>query len=108
MGLRLRRSAAETPAEVVHSDVTAIAEAHARTLVRVRGSVTRMKARPSSGMPSLAVSISDATGSVTAVWTGRRSIGGITLGRHVLIEGVPVQVGERLEFINPAYTLLQH
>lgn len=108
MGLRLRRTAAEPTADVVDSNVTAIAEAQARTFVRVTGSVTRMKARPSSGMPSLAVSISDETGSVTAVWTGRRSIGGITLGRHVLIEGVPAQVGDRLEFINPVYTLLQH
>jgi hypothetical protein len=52
------------------------------------------------------VSITDATGTVTAVWTGRRSIGGITLGRSVVIEGVAVQHGSALEFTNPAYTLL--
>ncbi len=54
----------------------------------------------------MAVTISDDSGSVTAVWTGRRSIGGITLGRRLIIEGVASRVGDRLEFSNPVYTLL--
>ncbi len=65
-----------------------------------------MRARPTEGVPSLVVSIADDTGSVTAVWTGRRAIGGITLGRRVRIEGVGARLGDRLEFTNPAYTLL--
>lgn len=65
-----------------------------------------MRARPTEGVPSLAVSIADDTGSAIAVWTGRRAIGGITLGRRLRIEGVGAKVGERLEFTNPAYTLL--
>jgi hypothetical protein len=72
----------------------------------VNGKVTRMTARPTTGQPALAVNISDDTGTVTAVWTGRREIGGITLGRRVAITGVPVQRGDRLEFTNPGYTLL--
>jgi hypothetical protein len=51
------------------------------------------------------VSIADNTGSVTAVWTGRRSIGGISLGRTIVIEGVAVQHGDHLEFNNPMYEL---
>jgi hypothetical protein len=54
----------------------------------------------------LAVTVADETGTVTAVWTGRRSIGGITLGRRVAIKGVPGLHGSRLEFTNPSYTLL--
>jgi hypothetical protein len=46
------------------------------------------------------------TGTVTAVWTGRREIGGVTLGRKIAIEGVPVMHGDHLEFTNPHYTLL--
>ncbi len=65
-----------------------------------------MRARPTSGQPSLAVTISDSTGMVTAVWTGRRAIGGITLGRRLQIEGVAILIGSQLEFTNPAYTLL--
>jgi hypothetical protein len=83
-----------------------MAEVVARRPVRVVGQVVRMRARPTTGQPSLAVTISDDTGSVVAVWTGRRAIGGITLGRRILLDGVPRPVGERLEFVNPAYTLL--
>ena len=90
---------------VVEPGVVAIADAGPRRPVRVRGQITRMKARPTSGLPSLAVSIADDTGSVTAVWTGRRSIGGISLGRTIVIEGVAVQHGDHLEFNNPTYEL---
>jgi hypothetical protein len=65
-----------------------------------------MKSRPAVGLPSLAVQINDDTGSVIAVWTGRRSIGGIKMGGVIELEGVPLRVDGRLEFLNPAYTLL--
>ncbi len=83
-----------------------IADMQARQLVCVCGKVTRMTARPTSGQPALAVTVADDTGTVTAVWTGRRSIGGITLGRRVAIKGVAVAHGAKLEFTNPSYTLL--
>ena len=83
-----------------------ICDALPRRRVMVAGQVMRMRSRPTSRQPSLVVTISDDSGSVTAVWTGRRSIGGISLGRRLCIEGVAVLVGDRLEFTNPAYTLL--
>lgn len=54
----------------------------------------------------MAVTIGDDTGSIVAVWTGRRAIGGITLGRRLIVAGVPRRVGRQLELTNPAYTLL--
>jgi hypothetical protein len=66
----------------------------------------RMRARPTTGIPALAVTVSDDTGSVIVVWTGRRSLGGLALGRRVQIEGVAMRRGDTLEFTNPAYTLL--
>jgi hypothetical protein len=83
-----------------------IADVQARQPVCVCGKVTRMTARPTLGQPALAVSIADETGTVTAVWTGRRSIGGITLGRRIAIKGVAGLRGTHLEFTNPSYTLL--
>jgi RecG-like helicase len=94
---------AQGSAEIVG---TLIAEAQPRQRVCIVGKVTRMTARPTSGQPALAVSISDDSGTVTAVWTGRREIGGITLGRRVAIDGVPVKRSDHLEFTNPGYTLL--
>ena len=83
-----------------------IADMQARRQVCVCGNVTRMTARPTSGQPALAVTVADDTGTVTAVWTGRRSIGGITLGRRIAIKGIAVAHGAHLEFTNPSYTLL--
>ncbi|HEY7626509.1 MAG TPA: OB-fold nucleic acid binding domain-containing protein [Ilumatobacteraceae bacterium] len=104
--LRRKNRDEGSPAPTAEPVGTPIAEARPRQQVCVVGKVTRMTARPTSGQPALAVNISDDTGTVTAVWTGRREIGGITLGRRVAITGVPVVHGERLEFTNPGYTLL--
>ncbi len=104
--LRRHRGADVARDEPAHPDLVPIAEASARRRVVVEGRVVRMRARPTSGQPALAVTVSDGTGSITAVWTGRRAIGGITLGRRLLIDGVAVRVGDALEFTNPTYTLL--
>lgn len=106
MGLLRRRAVARPEPTDAHGPTLAIGDADPRTPVRVVGQVSRMRARPTTGVPALAVTISDDTGSVVAVWTGRREIGGITLGRRLLIEGVAVRRAGRLEFTNPAYTLL--
>jgi RecG-like helicase len=106
MGILRRKDKAAPVADASDPTVLAIAEAPPRQRVRVRGKVTRMRARPSSGLPSLAVTIADDTGTVVAVWTGRRAIGGITLGRKLVLEGVAVRRGNQLEFTNPQYTLL--
>ena len=53
------------------------------------------------GSPAVSV-----TGSVTVVWSGRRSIGGVGLGRRIIIEGVPMKGPHGLTFTNPSYELL--
>ena len=113
MSLLRRRGAAgkgpvaqEPAEESLLASCVAIAGAPARRRIRVHGQIVRMRARPISGVPALSITISDDTGSVTAIWTGRRAIGGVSLGRHLVIEGVGCRVGDRLEFTNPTYTLL--
>ena len=102
----VKRRRVEEPAPPAEPhDIVSICDATARTRIKVAGEVTRMRARPTSGLPALAVTIDDGTGTATAVWTGRRSIGGITLGRSIVIDGVAVLHGTALEFTNPAYTL---
>jgi hypothetical protein len=107
MSLLRRKQRDDQPiASIELPECTPIADTEPRQRVRVSGKVVRMTARPTSGQPALAISISDETGTVTAVWTGRREIGGVTLGRKIAIEGVPVMHGDHLEFTNPGYTLL--
>ena len=103
----LRRKHENLPPDTIEPpNSTPIAETQPRQHVCISGRVIRMTARPTSGQPALAISISDDTGTVTAVWTGRREIGGVTLGRKIAIDGVPVMRGDHLEFTNPNYTLL--
>ena len=108
MALRRRRRSKRIETGPADPSIVPIADAPARHKVKVSGEVTRMRARPTSGLPALAVSISDESGTVVAVWTGRRAIGGVALGRAIVIEGVAVRRGEQLEFMNPEYTLLKH
>ncbi len=77
-----------------------------RVNTRIRGRVVRIVKQPAQGLPTLLVRIEDETGYATAVWSGRRSIGGLDLGRKVVIEGVPMASPTGLRFLNPAYTLL--
>jgi hypothetical protein len=108
VGFLRRRGTKRSNAGPTDPSIVPIATAPARHLVRVCGQVIRMRTRPTGGLPALAVSISDDSGTAVAVWTGRRSIGAITLGRRLVIEGVAVRSGDHLEFTNPAYTLLEH
>jgi hypothetical protein len=108
MSLLRRKHHGQTPADAPPEPPKSIpiCDSQPRQKVCVSGKVIRMTARPTSGQPALAISIADDTGTVTAVWTGRREIGGVTLGRKIAIEGVPVMHGDHLEFTNPHYTLL--
>jgi hypothetical protein len=101
-----RRRAAKDPGPPPDPTIVPIAHAQARRRVRVQGQVVRMTTRPVQGLPSLAILVSDDTGTVSVVFAGRREIGGISLGRRLVVEGVAVDVAGTLEFTNPAYTLL--
>ncbi len=93
--------------ETVESEVfPEIASLEPRRHVRVKGQIFQLKTRPSQGMPALEVTVIDDTGSVTVVWSGRRSIGGVGLGRRIVIEGVPMKGPRGLTFTNPSYELL--
>ena len=87
------------------SEVTAISDVVARSEVTVRGTITRIKAIPKSGMPSLAITIDDGTATAAAIWSGRRAIGGVTLGRLIDLSGTAVSSPRGFEFYNPRYTL---
>ena len=50
--------------------------------------------------------MSDGTGSITAVFTGRRKIIGVEHGRTVILEGVAVPERDGMVIFNPAYTLV--
>jgi RecG-like helicase len=80
---------------------TRIAEAPKREPVRVAGVIRRITVLPMEGAEALEALISDGTGEVTATFMGRRGIGGLSLGRHVLVEGVLSEHHGELRMVNP-------
>jgi hypothetical protein len=82
-----------------------IADAPARKKVRVAGVVRRITVRPAEGHESVAAVLSDGTGEITAVWMGRRSIPGMSLGTRMVLEGVlsDAPAPERPKMVNPRF-----
>ena len=102
-GLGRKKKGAEPAEAEVFPDLASV---EPRRHVRVKGQIFKLKTRPSQGMPALEVTLIDDTGSVTVVWSGRRSIGGVGLGRRIIVEGVPMKGPRGLTFTNPSYELL--
>ena len=91
------------------SDFVRIADAPFRVPTTVCGIIVRMRAQPGDGPVNLEITIEDPSGTAVVVWTGRRSIGGVGLGRRIKVHGVASRTPRGARFTNPAYTLLpQH
>jgi hypothetical protein len=56
----------------------------------------------------LEASLTDGTGTLVAMWTGRRRIAGIRPGQRLLVQGrcSPTGPGGRMMMYNPLYELL--
>ena len=86
--------------------LTPMSELTCRRPVRVGGEITRMRTLPRSGVATVEITVSDGTGQATAVFTGRRQLGGIEHNRAIVLEGVAHQERGKRVLLNPAYTLL--
>src|SRR4051794_17821769 len=85
---------------------TTIADAPLRQRARIGGEITSIRVVPRAGSPSLEVSVNDGTGLAVAVFTGRRTIPGVTPGKGIALDGVARQERNRIVLLNPAYELL--
>jgi hypothetical protein len=111
MARRLKASVEELDAQRLqvrfdNLDVTKIKHCPMRCPVRISGEIKQVRISPRSGMPALEVVVSDGSGEATAVFTGRRSLGGVHTGRGLVLEGVAHDERGRRVILNPAYTLL--
>lgn len=111
LGRRLRASVDELDSERLQDrfaglSLTPIGQMVLRTPVRVGGEVKRMRIAPRNGVAAFEIVLSDGTGDVVAVFTGRRSIAGIEHGRAIVVEGVGHDERGHRVLLNPAYTLL--
>ncbi len=88
--------------------VVSISDLPARVQGTVVGEITSLRIVPRAGSPSLEATITDGTGSVLVVWTGRRKIAGVAPGKRLVISGRGAATGPkgRLLLFNPSYELL--
>jgi hypothetical protein len=89
--------------------VTAIAELVPREEVTVVGEITSLRIVPRpDNVPWLEATVSDGTGNLMVMWTGRRRIAGIAAGKRLMVtgRGAPKGKGGRLLITNPKYELL--
>ena len=78
----------------------------ARQRARIVGEIRTVRIVPRAGAPALEVVISDGRGSLTAIFLGRRKIGGIIAGRKLVVTGTVVADHRRMAVFNPLYELL--
>lgn len=83
--------------------VTLIAQAEPRTVARIAGVVESMRVRPREGVQAVEAVLTDGSGTVTAVWLGRRTVPGVLLGSRMILEGRLGGERARLQIMNPTY-----
>lgn len=87
--------------------VVPISDVKWRERVKVAGRVKALRVQPwADQVASLELTLADSTGGVTVVFFGRRTLGGVKLGSHMVVEGMTSEHHQLLTILNPAYQLL--
>jgi len=94
-----------TGSEASSTPITEIAAAADRTVVCVCGRIAYVEVAPQQGPARLIASVDDGSGSVEAVFMGRRIIPGIRPGQRISVEGRLVSEAGVRRMYNPRYEL---
>jgi hypothetical protein len=88
--------------------VVPIRDVSSREPATVVGEISSVRIVNKPGAPWLEVTVTDGTGKLVAMWTGRRKIAGIKPGQRLVLTGrsSPSGPGGRLLIYNPRYELL--
>lgn len=100
---RLRQALSTRPGS------TPIGQLIAREPASASGQISTLRIVPgNNGSPWLEATVTDGTGYLIALWTGRRAIAGVRPGQKVTVTGRPSPIGPggRLLIYNPSYELL--
>jgi len=92
--------------QFAHLHLVLLADMPLRERVEVCGEIRRMTVKPRAGIPAVEVEISDGTGELTVIFSGRQSIPGIGHNRCITVYGVAHTEGTRRVMLNPRYRLL--
>lgn len=109
VGMRTEAEEFAALADRALEGVIPIADVRWRDHVKVAGRVRAMRIQPwAEKVASLELTLGDSTGGVTVVFLGRREIGGVKLGAHMVVEGRVSEARNLLTILNPSYQLLPH
>jgi amino acid transporter len=88
------------------SGTSPIADAQWRDRVRVRGKVKSVRVAPQHDVPVYECVVDDGTGTIMAVFLGRRELVAVTVGTRIELHGTVGVHRERLAILNPTYRVL--
>ncbi len=91
--------------EEVRGEVVPISSAQVGDIARFRGAIRAIVVEPGDAAPALTATIVDDTGTIDAVFMGRREIPGIEPGRVVTMHGRVAGGPGGLHIFNPWYEL---
>ncbi|MBS2532057.1 amino acid permease [Catenulispora sp. NF23] len=94
------------PGRGVPVSVSPISTVQWRQRAAVQGRVRSVAVSPVKGSPALEAELYDASGGITLVFYGRRSIPGIEPGALMRVEGMVGEMEGHLAMANPTYKLL--
>ncbi len=99
---RVRKACAGVPG------MTPISDIRPRQEFAAVGEISALRIVPRSGSPTLEATVTDGTGTLSVVWTGRRQIAGVGPGRRLVVRGRanPTGPGGRIVLYNPTYDLI--
>lgn len=100
------RDAAALRVRAEDSGCATLANVAERAFARVRGIVHTVTLQPRAGTPALEVELFDGSDVVTLIWLGQRRIGGIDVGRRMIVNGRVTTLDGRRVMFNPRYELL--
>ena len=83
-----------------------IKDVQARQQVSVSGVLQSITYAPLEAPARLIATLYDGTGTIEIRWPGRRSIPGITVGKHIELQGTVTLQRDHLVIIDPLYRLL--
>jgi hypothetical protein len=100
------KAEADRPPRIDVDTVTPIGEVRWRDHVRVAGQVRSIRVAPQRDIPTLVCVLDDGTGTLLAVFLGRRELAGVGVGSRIEVTGTAGVHQNRLAILNPSYSLL--
>jgi hypothetical protein len=80
-----------------------VADCAPRRRAVLTGTINATETSPWRGVPSLILQLDDASGSITVVFSGRRSVPGVLKGARCTVEATAMSNGGALVLWNPFY-----